>query len=57
MIYFDRPLRERVHDLLYRSLSRFGILSIGKKETLAHTPFEDRFQEMGDDVRLYRRMR
>lgn len=57
MIYFDRQLRERVHDLLYRSLCKFGILSVGKKESLQFTPFEERFREMGQDVRLYRRIR
>ena len=57
MIYFGRELRERVHDLLYTSLGNFGVLSIGKKESLHFTPFEDRFQELGADLRLYRRVR
>lgn len=57
MIYFDRDLRERVHGLLYGSLSKFGILSIGKKESLHFTPFEDRFEEMGEDLKIYRRVR
>jgi chemotaxis protein methyltransferase CheR len=57
MIYFGRELRERVHELLYESLSKFGILSIGTKESLRLTPFEDRFEEMGSDLRIYRRVR
>lgn len=58
MIYFDPHLRDRVHGLLYGSLSKFGILSIGKKESLHFTPYEDRFEEMGDaDLKLYRRVR
>jgi chemotaxis protein methyltransferase CheR len=57
MIYFDPSLRERVHGLLYGSLSKFGILSLGKKESLHFTPFEDRFEELGEDLKIYRRVR
>lgn len=57
MIYFDHELRQRVHGLLYGSLSKFGILCVGKKESLHYTPFEDRFEEMGDDLKIYRRVR
>jgi chemotaxis protein methyltransferase CheR len=57
MIYFDRELRERVHTLLYTSLVKFGILNIGKKESLHFTPFEDRYEEVGTDLKLYRRLR
>jgi len=57
MIYFDMELRNRVHDLLFNSLTKFGILSIGKKETLHATPFEDRFEEMGANLKVYRRVR
>jgi chemotaxis protein methyltransferase CheR len=57
MIYFDMALRNRVHDLLFNSLTKFGILSIGKKETLHATPYEDRFEEMGANLKVYRRVR
>jgi len=57
MIYFDMELRNRVHELLFNSLTKFGILSIGKKETLHATPFEDRFEEMGTNLKVYRRVR
>ncbi len=57
MIYFDRELREHVHALLYGSLAKFGILSIGMKESLYLTPFADRFEELGRDLKLYRRIR
>jgi chemotaxis protein methyltransferase CheR len=57
MIYFDPELRRRVHELLYESLAKFGILSIGKKESLHFTPFEDRFQELGAELKIYRRLR
>jgi chemotaxis protein methyltransferase CheR len=57
MIYFDRELRERVHGILFESLRKFGILNVGKKESLHATPFEDRFEEMGSDLKIYRRVR
>ena len=35
MIYFDRTLQDRVHELFYESLETFGILALGHKESLA----------------------
>lgn len=57
MIYFDRELRERVHGLLFNSLIKFGVLTLGKRESLRFTPFEDRYEELGSDLRIYRRVR
>jgi chemotaxis protein methyltransferase CheR len=57
MIYFDLELRNRVHELLYGSLTKFGILSLGKKESLHATPFENRFEELGANLKVYRRVR
>lgn len=57
MIYFDRDLRERVHGVLFESLRKFGILNVGKKESLHATPFQDRFEEVGSDLKIYRRVR
>ena len=37
MIYFDRPLQNRVHQLFYDSLERFGILALGHKESIRFT--------------------
>ena len=56
-IYFNESLRERMHDLIYRSLVPFGILGVGKKESLRYTSFEDLYQELPSGVRLYRRRR
>ncbi len=55
MIYFDPVLRERVHRLLFESLTRFGILALGMKETLRYTSFEHRYETLNENVRLYRR--
>jgi chemotaxis protein methyltransferase CheR len=57
LIYFDRTLRERVHGLLYDSLTRFGILGLGMKESMRFAPLGDRYEELPGNVHLYRRIR
>lgn len=56
MIYFAKPLQQRVHQLFYDSLARFGILGLGNKENLQFTPFEKEFEQMEPGYRLYRRI-
>ena len=34
LIYFDRTLQDRVHELFYESLAMFGVLALGHKETI-----------------------
>src|SRR5690349_21021762 len=43
MIYFDTTLRDKVLELLYSSLVRFGYLVVGKKERLELTTMGARF--------------
>jgi chemotaxis protein methyltransferase CheR len=57
MIYFDQPLRERVHRLLYESLVNFGVLAVGVKESLRYTPYAERYEPMAESLGLYRRIR
>ena len=57
MIYFDRALQNRVHELFYESLETFGVLGLGHKEAMSFTPFEDRFEELDANERLYRKVR
>lgn len=57
MIYFDRPLQNRVHELFHESLERFGILALGHKESIRFTGFEDRYEELDAAEKLYRRIR
>jgi chemotaxis protein methyltransferase CheR len=56
MIYFDQVLRERVHDLFFKSLTNFGVLGLGKKESLRFTPFERYYKEVEVGASLYRRI-
>ncbi len=56
MIYFNRRLQDRVHDLLYHSLANFGILALGARESLALTQKEDRYEPRDEAQRIYRRI-
>jgi chemotaxis protein methyltransferase CheR len=55
MIYFDKPLQDRVHGLFYESLERLGVLALGHKESLAFTPFAQRYEELDAAERIYRK--
>jgi len=54
LIYFDKPLQDRVHRLFAESLERFGILALGRKESIAFTPCADRYEAIDEDERIYR---
>ncbi|HEX8245640.1 MAG TPA: protein-glutamate O-methyltransferase CheR [Longimicrobium sp.] len=56
MIYFDRELQNRVHDLFYASLVQLGILCLGNKETLRFTTYEDRYEPLDLKEKIYRRV-
>jgi chemotaxis protein methyltransferase CheR len=55
MIYFDRTLQDHVHELFFESLATFGVLGLGKKESIRFSPHEDAFEELDPDERLYRK--
>jgi chemotaxis protein methyltransferase CheR len=57
MIYFDRTLQTRVHQLFYDSLERFGFLALGHKESIRFTGLEDRYEEIDGQEKLYRKAR
>jgi chemotaxis protein methyltransferase CheR len=57
MIYFDRSLQNRVHQLFYDSLDRFGILALGHKESIRFTGFEQVYEELDTNERLFRKVR
>jgi chemotaxis protein methyltransferase CheR len=57
MIYFKKPLQDRVHQLLYESLGRLGVLALGRSETMQATPFEPSYQELNGAERIYQKVR
>jgi chemotaxis protein methyltransferase CheR len=57
MIYFNKALQARVHNLIYESLTMFGVLGLGNKESLRFTPREGFYEELDQRDRLYRKAR
>jgi chemotaxis protein methyltransferase CheR len=57
LIYFDKALQSRVHRLFYDSLSTFGILGLGSKETLRFSKFESCYDQVVPGEKLYRKVR
>jgi len=56
MIYFNKELQARVHNLLYDSLSMFGVFGLGNKESLKFTPRADFYQHLNETDKLYRKV-
>jgi chemotaxis protein methyltransferase CheR len=56
LIYFTQELAERVHELLFHSLVRFGILALGAKESLQFLAREKSYRALDEEARLYRRV-
>jgi chemotaxis protein methyltransferase CheR len=56
MTHFNPNLRERVHELIYDSLSRFGIVGLGKRESLKYSPREAYYETLDEENRLYRKV-
>lgn len=56
LIYFNQQLQDRVHKLLYESLRMFGILSLGRQESLANTPHAQDYEVLDVQAKLYRRI-
>ena len=56
LIYFNQTLQNRVHQLLYESLGKFGVLGLGHKETITFTPHENSYEVLEEGEKLYRRV-
>jgi chemotaxis protein methyltransferase CheR len=56
MIYFDRSLQDKVHELFHESLTTFGVLGLGHKETVRFTRYADSYEELDAGERLYRKV-
>lgn len=57
MIYFNKLLQERVHNLLYESMSMFGILALGSKESIKFTAREAYYEDVDAINKLSRKVR
>lgn len=56
LIYFNQVLQKRVHTLFYNSLCKFGILGLGRQESIRFTPHEQYYEEIAKGEKLYRRL-
>ncbi len=56
MIYFNKELQARVHNLFYDSLSMFGVFGLGNKESLKFTPRASFYQNINHNDKLYRKV-
>jgi chemotaxis protein methyltransferase CheR len=57
MIYFNKSLQDQVLKLLYESLCLYGFLILGKKESLKFSPFEDKFEMIDLNERIYKKIK
>lgn len=57
LIYFNNALQERVQQLFLQSLEMFGILGLGKKETIRYTGVSEHYEELDPEQKIYRRVR
>src|SRR5712691_8274812 len=57
LIYFNNELQNRVQKLFLSSMETFGILGLGKKETIKYTSVADSYEEIDAEERIYRRVR
>ncbi len=57
LIYFNKPLQEKVHSLFYESLGMFGILGLGDKETINFTNMEDSYETISRSQKLYKKVK
>jgi chemotaxis protein methyltransferase CheR len=55
MIYFNEQLQSRVHDLIYGSLCRFGVLVLGSKESMQFTPHQLQYKDIDSSNKIYQR--
>ena len=55
LIYFDKNLQNKVHQLFYSSLINGGILCLGSKESLRFTELDSKYVEVDRKSRIYKK--
>ena len=56
MIYFNRSLQARAHDLFYNSLIMFGFLGLGRQESIKFSPRESCYEAVNGRDKIYRKV-
>ncbi|HWL27208.1 MAG TPA: protein-glutamate O-methyltransferase CheR [Ureibacillus sp.] len=57
LIYFNKPLQKKVHELFYESLGMFGILGLGDKESIYYTDMTNCYEEISGNYKLYKKIK
>lgn len=57
IMYFNQRLQDRVISLFYESLSPFGFLGLGDKESILFSEKKSSFEEISRKEKMYRRFR
>lgn len=57
LIYFDIELQKKVFDLFYESLSEFGFLCLGAKESLSHHNIISKFKVINKEFNIYQKIK
>ena len=57
LIYFDKTLQGKVHELFYDSLATFGVLVLGSKESLRFSSHEDAYEQFNGSEKIFRKVR
>ena len=55
LIYFDRTLQQRAHQLLFDSLATLGVLGLGSRESVRFLGHSERYEVLDARARLYRK--
>ncbi len=57
LIYFDKTLQNKVHQLFYDSLGMFGFLGLGDRESILFTDTADCYEEISRHEKLYKKIK
>jgi chemotaxis protein methyltransferase CheR len=57
LIYFNRSLQARVHNLIYESLAMSGILALGNSEMVRFSPHENDYEPLEPSEKLFHKIR
>ena len=55
LIYFNRDLQDRVQTIFYNSLVKGGILGLGIKESLHFSQFQDKYELLDKEQKLFKK--
>ncbi|RUL50904.1 CheR family methyltransferase [Lysinibacillus antri] len=57
LIYFNRELQNKVHQLFYDSLGMFGVLCLGNKESINYTNMNDYYEVISQSQKIYKKIK